>query len=282
MTTAAMQIDIDDTEPETKLKTGELQALLSGKYPRDRYALFFDVPDNVGTNARRRADAIAIGCWSSVGRLIEGFELKVSRSDWLREVANVSKADPFIERCDKWWLVTASPSIAKLDEVPACWGWMAATKNGLRVQRPATKLPTDDTKIDRLFAIGLFRKMQESLLDSPEVTQRIKEIRADNDKVIEDRVQQATQRNERRATEAAAKLEKFEKESGLNLDDWRLGNVAPLVRAIADLSYGDGLQAVAKEFERQEKSLAELLDGVRKVREAMSGSQQHFSATEPK
>lgn len=267
---AELQIDIDDTEPDTKLKTHELQSLLSAKYPRDRYALFFDVPDNVGTNARRRADAIAIGCWSSVGRLIEGFELKVSRSDWLREVANVSKADPFIERCDKWWLVTASPSIAKLDEVPACWGWMAATKNGLRVQRPAAKLPHDDTKIDRLFAIGLFRKMQDDLLASPEVRQAVEAVRANNEKEVEHRVQQATQRNERRASEAVAKLEKFEKESGIDLDDWRLGNIGALVRAIADLSYGDGLSAVAKEFERQEKALTELLDGVRKVRETMN------------
>lgn len=264
------QVDIEDvTEPESKLKTADLQALLAAKYPKDRYALFFDVPDNVGTNAHRRADAIVVGCWASVGRLIEGFELKVSRGDWLKEVSQVNKADPFIERCDKWWLVTGSPTIAKLDEIPACWGWMAATKSGLRVQRPATKLPTDDTKIHRLFAIGLFRKMQGDLLSSPEVVHAIKEVRANNEKEIEDRVRQATQRNERRATEAVAKLEKFEKESGIDLDDWRLGNIAPLIRAIADLSYGNGMEAVAKEFERQETALTELLDGVRKVRQGL-------------
>src|ERR1700734_3267187 len=102
---------MDDAQaPEAKLTTAALQDLLAAKYPRDRYALFFDVPDNVGTNQRRRADAIAVGCWNSVGHLVEGFELKVSRSDWLREVASVNKADPFIERCDRWWLVTSSPT----------------------------------------------------------------------------------------------------------------------------------------------------------------------------
>lgn len=266
---AEAQIDIDDTEPDTKLKTGELQALLSAKYPRDRYALFFDVPDNVGTDSRRRADAIAIGCWSSVGRLIEGFELKVSRSDWLREVANVSKADPFIERCDKWWLVTASPSIAKLDEVPACWGWMAATKNGLRVQRPATRLPHDDTKINRLFAIGLFRKMQESLVSSPEVAVLLRESRQALDKKVEEEVTYRTHRLQSRTDELQKRIEKFEKDSGLKLDTWRLGDVGALAKAIHEL-HEDGYRGVSSMLARQDEALTELLTHIREARTAIA------------
>jgi len=277
--TQAVQIDIDDApeqKPEGKVTTAQLQELLAQKYPRDRYALFFDVPDNVGTNQRRRADAIAIGCWNSVGHLIDGFELKVSRSDWLREVQSVTKADPFIERCDRWWLVTADTSIANLEEIPACWGWMAVTKGGLRVQRPAQRLPQPDNgAINRMFAIGLFRKMQGDLTSSPEVANILKEMRAKNEAEIEQRVRWATERNAKRATEAEERLAKFEKESGLKLDDWRLGNVGPLCKTIAEMSYGDGLQAVAKEFERQEKSLTELLEAVKAVR----GHLPQFSST---
>lgn len=147
-----MTADMPLEKPE-KLSTPALEELLRAKYPRDRYALFFDVPDAVSLDQRRRIDALAVGIWRSVGRHIEGFELKASRSDWLRELKHVDKADPFVALCDFFWLVTADSTIAKLDEIPACWGWIAATKNGLRIQRPASRLPgTGDRSIGRLSA----------------------------------------------------------------------------------------------------------------------------------
>lgn len=254
------------------MTTEELQELLAARYPSDRYALFFDVPDKVGTNQRRRADAIAIGCWNSVGHLVEGFEMKVSRSDWLREVKQVQKADPFIERCDKWWLVTADASIAKEDEIPACWGWMAATKSGLRVQRPAQRLPQDDSKIDRMFAIGLFRKMQGDMLASPEVRRVLKSAADVRDAEIEKQVIWRTERNTRRINELTQRIEKFETSSGLKLDDWRLGDVGKLARVIADMSADEGFNdAVDKQLDKQERSLSELVERIKDARAAISG-----------
>ena len=78
--------------------------------------------------------------WGSSGRLIQGYEVKASRSDWLRELKQTEKSDPFTSRCDRWWLITGSQDIAKLEEIPACWGWMSATAHGLRVQKPAPDL----------------------------------------------------------------------------------------------------------------------------------------------
>lgn len=255
-------------EPE-KITTGELMSKLAEKYPRDRYALFFDVPDAVGTNAHRRADAIAIGCWRSVGHTIDGFELKVSRSDWLREVALVSKADPFVERCDRWWLVTSSPDIAKLEEIPACWGWMALTKGGLRVQRPAPRLPTEPKTIDRLFAIGILRKMQEDMTLAPEVRQILEGERARMAEKIDQEVKLRTERNQRRVDELQAKVDKFEAESGLKIDDWRLGNVAKLAKAIDEMSSYGGTHwdKVAVTLSQQEHTLRNLLECVQFARE---------------
>lgn len=252
--------------------TGALQDLLAQKYPRDRYALFFDVPDNVGTNAHRRADAVAIGCWRSVGHLIEGFELKVSRSDWLREVATVNKADPFLERCDRWWLVTGSPAIAKPEEIPACWGWMAATKNGLRVQRPAPRLPqSEPDRIHRLFAVGILRKLQEDLTKAPEVAQLLSAARESREAEIEQRVKWRTEHNTRRVAELEARITKFETQSGLKIDDWRLGNVATLAKAIDDLSTlgGQHWDKVAETLEQQENTLGHLIECVRLARSAI-------------
>jgi hypothetical protein len=268
---SSVQLDIDDVAPHEKVTTGGLMDLLSKRYPRDRYALFFDVPDNVGTNQHRRADAIAIGCWGSVGRLIEGFELKASRADWLREVSHVTKADPFIERCDKWWLVTSSPTIARLEEIPACWGWMAATKGGLRVQKPAVQLPQDAKTIHRLFAIGLLRKMQDSLLDEPTVLQRLKEAREVREVEIAEKVRQGITRANREAIEIKDKVQKFERESGIKLDDWRMGNVGKLVRAFANLHRdGDAYGRIDTTLERAQQTFETMIQRIREARQELA------------
>jgi hypothetical protein len=269
------------TTPE--LTTTQLQAMLGEKYPRDRYALFFDVPDNVGTNAHRRADAIAVGCWRSVGHLIDGFELKVSRSDWLRELASVTKADPFLERCDRWWLVTSSPTIAKLEELPACWGWMAVTKGGLRVQKPAPRLPQPDSdRVHRLFMIGILRKLQDDLTRGPEVAAIMQAAHEKREEEIEQRVKSRTEYDQRRVLQLQATLKKFEEKSGLKVEDWRLGNVAELVKAVDQMkSFGGAYwDQVAQTLLQQERSLSKLLEEVHQARAQIGEQLQQLQPLE--
>lgn len=271
--TDAAQIDIDDSEPAEKLNTSQLEKLLAARYPREQYALFFDVPDNIGMHSKRRADAICIGLWQSNGRLIDGFELKVSRSDWLRELKHVQKADPFIERCDRWWLVTADATIAKPEEIPECWGWMSATKTGLRVQRPAPRLPRVDDRIDRLFALALFRKCQENVTNSPEVRAMLDRQREVRDAEIAQRVENELRRRAHRSEELQKRVEKFERSSGMKLDDWHLGDVGRIARAIADLRGYEGFDKVSRRLQQQEDALADLLEKVRETRQAIEAKE---------
>lgn len=41
----------------------------------------------------RRADAIFLGMSNSKGKSLQGFEIKVSRADWLSELRDVDKAE---------------------------------------------------------------------------------------------------------------------------------------------------------------------------------------------
>jgi len=259
-----------DTSPPLEfspaLKTSDLQALLAQRYPGDRYALFFDVPDDVGMHARRRCDAVAVGCWNSVGNLVDGFELKVSRSDWLRELKQVDKADPFLERCDRWWLVTASPAIAKLEEIPASWGWMAATKAGLRIQKPAPKLRDPLDTVPRLFLIAILRKFRDGLLNSPEVRLVIERMTAERDAEIERRVEIVTRNANYEGKRALEKVASFEKDTGCDLDDWRMRARLKVAKALVDLDHDDGLNGVARAFEAQQRTLENLLECVKLAR----------------
>lgn len=74
----------------------EVVAALRERYPAPEYAFFTEVPDEVGFG--NRMDALAMAMWRSRGLEIHGFEIKCSRSDWLREKKRPHKADGFFSR----------------------------------------------------------------------------------------------------------------------------------------------------------------------------------------
>lgn len=93
-----------------------------------------------GTEALRTADAIAVDLWPSAGNLVHGFEVKVSRSDWLTELKDPTKADAFRRYCDHWWLVVPEDTIVR-DDLPEGWGLLAVGSNSqLRIKRRSPKL----------------------------------------------------------------------------------------------------------------------------------------------
>lgn len=93
-----------------------------------------------GTGPLRTADAMAVDLWPSSSHLIHGFEVKVSRSDWLTELKDPEKAEAFKPYCDHWWLVVPDADIVRSD-LPLGWGLLAVAPNGaLRVRKQAPKL----------------------------------------------------------------------------------------------------------------------------------------------
>lgn len=88
----------------------------------------------------RTADAIVVDLWPSTGNAMHGIEVKVSRSDWLTELKDPSKAEAFRPYCDHWWLAVPDAAIVR-DDLPAGWGLLAVGRDGkLRVRRQAPKL----------------------------------------------------------------------------------------------------------------------------------------------
>ena len=88
--------------------------------------------------SRRTADFIAMDMWPSQGLHLHGHEVKVSRSDWLTELRDPSKAEEFKQYMDRWWLVIADRAMVKPGELPDGWGLMALGQGGaLRMVRDA-------------------------------------------------------------------------------------------------------------------------------------------------
>lgn len=104
-----------------------------------RYIRAEHIKSTAGLDAARICDYMAFDLWtggwggSRVGPMLHGHEVKISRSDWLTEMKDPTKAAAFSVFCDFWWLVVSDKSIVKPGELPAGWGLMVASGLSVRI-----------------------------------------------------------------------------------------------------------------------------------------------------
>jgi hypothetical protein len=104
--------------------------------------------------ASRIADFIAIDCWMAQRpRLplryeIHGHEVKVSRSDWLKELRQPDKAEAFRPYCHRWWLVVSDRRIVLPGELPEGWGLLAKSGPRLITIAPAPLLDAEPMPVE--------------------------------------------------------------------------------------------------------------------------------------
>lgn len=146
------------TQDAERFTSADLLRMLHTRHSDPGWAFFAEVPDRTAGHFRR-ADAVAISLWPSRGLHLHGFEVKVSRRDWLAELKRPEKAESIGKYCDFWWLVVADPSIVEDGELPSAWGLLAPSGNGLRtIVRPTALEPL---AISRPFLCSLLRKFAE-------------------------------------------------------------------------------------------------------------------------
>ena len=101
----------------------------NGGTPKPRYVKAEHVRASSGFD-RRTADFVAVDTWASGKCAIHGVEVKVSRSDWLRELKDPDKSAACMAWCTFWWLAVPSASIVHDGELPPGWGLLAARQRG--------------------------------------------------------------------------------------------------------------------------------------------------------
>ncbi len=105
----------------------------------DRWVRAEHVAVGLGNFRDRVADFIAVDRYPSSGLAIHGHEVKVSRSDWLAELRDPSKAAAFTPYMHYWWLVVSDPAIVREGELPGGWGLLVPGKAGLRAKTKAIR-----------------------------------------------------------------------------------------------------------------------------------------------
>lgn len=141
------------------MKSSELLELLSKGHQPPTRAFIPEFRCGTGYSRETRADAISMGLWPSAkdGMEITGYELKISRADWLRELKYPNKADPIKQFCDRWYLVVSDLKIVTyIHELPDGWGLMYAENGEIRMMVEAKKLTP--VPPDKAFIAALMRR----------------------------------------------------------------------------------------------------------------------------
>jgi hypothetical protein len=133
----------------------------------DRFVRAEHVRKNHGyTYASRIADLLVIDTYGETALL--GFEVKVSRSDWLTELRDPTKAEAWKQHCNRWYLAVPELSIVR-DDLPEGWGLIAPNRSGKWVVRkqapyisdPQPLSPMDHAQIARSIAKTAAREALE-------------------------------------------------------------------------------------------------------------------------
>lgn len=224
-------MDEPEVIPEVvpKLGTGEIMLALRARYSGNEWAYFENVASNTGS-AARYADAVVMGLWHSRGLELQGFEVKQSRADWLRELKDPAKADRIGKYCDRWWIVVGHPSIVVDGELPPTWGLMVPKGTGLAVKVKAPKL--ESIPMTRGFLAALLRRASES----DTVAQAITQSYAKGCQETRARLEKDWKTREERLKDGFRELEEsvaeFEQKSGLRIHKYYGGNIAEAVRTL--------------------------------------------------
>ncbi len=236
--------------------TTKVYAALRAKFAPPTYAMVTEVGNSTGVNCRRWADAVAMSVWPSRGLEIHGVEVKVSRADWLKELADPDKAESICRFCDRWWLAVSDPSIVKPGELPPTWGLLAMRGDRLVTVTAATKLEAEP--VSRGFLASLLRKSIEQQASKVELAAEYQRGVAEGKESASFGLKHANDK----LSDLAKKVREFEQASGVRMHDaWNAGHIGEAVRMIVrnetpfDVAYR-ALQAVDRAAETLRKMVA--------------------------
>lgn len=212
----------------------DVRTALRERYCAPAWAFFEEVSNGTGSNHKRSADALAMSLWPSRGLELHGFEIKASRSDWVRERDAPEKAEEIASRCDRWWLVVADESIVKDGELPPTWGLLVpGPKNQLRQKVEASKL--EAKPLSRSFLAAILRRahgqMSEMVLKSS-IADEIARKCAEREAQVVARIASNMSGNS-----PEKRIAKFEEASGVKIGDWDAGQIGEAVKAVLDLDF---------------------------------------------
>lgn len=199
----------------TRVTTTALKNAMAKRWTAPQHSLLWEVADSTGAQQTRRADALIMSVWPSRGIELHGVEIKTSRSDWRRELAQPAKSDVIFRQCHRWWLHT-TPGVVADGELPTGWG--LRVYDGDEWHEVADAALNEPEPMSMGFLASILRREEKDLEYRAD---RIAEGRlAEMHAQLEARISAEAERRIGAAGRLAAFAEAIEKETGLTLEQF--------------------------------------------------------------
>lgn len=208
------------------ITASDIEELLSNRFCPPAWAFIPQVRNGTGfLKTMRTADALAMGPWPSRGLHLHGFEIKISKGDWINELKNPEKGEEIAQFCDFWWVV-APKGVVNAADVPDNWGLMIPFGCTVKIIKAAKQLKPQ--KIDRLFLAAILRRAQETIC--PEI--EIKEAYEDGRKKGKEETEQNNKFYIQQYDDLKERVARFEKSSGVIIYSWNTERIGEAVRMV--------------------------------------------------
>lgn len=115
------------------MTAADVREALLGRWPPAEYLSIYEAPQDSGRQGRK-LDVVVVSLWNSRGLELDGVEIKVSMSDWKRELDNPDKADWWWKRVHRFWIAAPADVARKIKpQLPTNWGLLSVGESGVRV-----------------------------------------------------------------------------------------------------------------------------------------------------
>jgi len=254
--------------------TPDVFGALAKRYAAPEWAFLREVANGTGGAMRRSADAVAINLWPSRGLEIHGIEVKIDRSDWLRELKKPDKSSAVQKFCHRWWIAAAA-DVVLAGELPSTWGLMTLRgRRGLVADVVAP--PLSPEPLDMPFVAALGRRMTEAVAAAKQLARQELELAEPSEyQRGYDAGLAAAAPELARVTALREQLEKsvetFEKASGVRINAYDGEHIGAAVKRIVEARRrarpDDLLDVTIERFER-------LLGQLKSERQALVGGEE--------
>ena len=239
----------------------------------EQYLSIDEAPDQADRRGRT-LDRLVCSLYESRGFELDGIEIKVSMSDWQRELANLDKADWWYRHVHRFWVAVPDEMTLKVrTEMPTGWGLITCNDAGCSVVIKATK--HDAVPLPWTSVLGLLRASGGCGANA--LMQKFYEGRRVGAEEEVKRLQR-TNGDERLRDELAALKEKvalFEKSSGLSItNNWDIEDTGKAVALVNKVKVcGRQIEALKHSAERIGVVSRELTTMAQEIRGFMDGGE---------
>lgn len=259
---------LQETEPQLDLPFNQYRSInqliadaITKRWKLPEWGVYWEVHDSTGGGAGRRADAVIVNMWPSRGLPIVGIEIKTHRSDWLRELKNPKKAEAIYRFCNQWWLVTGAKDVAKLEEIPETWGWLAYDeKRKCLMQQKAAPVLAPDQPTKAFMCVLLRHAVErvEQMVHKSEISHALSNKYEEGRAAGKVEAERMTRHEKERYEEQSRQIAAFESAAGLKLSRWEMGSIGKAVALLKD----DGTERIRKDLGRLGETALKLTQGI--------------------